>query len=86
VVSSPLTAGLLDMLKNDIVPRLLAEAPGQPSDEELKANSLLHRFTLVFDREGYSPEFFLGACPRHAPFEDCLSHLLQVSQTRLAGI
>ena len=59
VVSSPLTAGLLDMLKNDIVPRLLAEVPGQPSDEELKANPLLHRFTLVFDREGYSPEFFL---------------------------
>jgi hypothetical protein len=59
VVSSPFTAGLLDMLKNDIVPRLLAEVPGQPSDEELKANPLLHRFTLVFDREGYSPEFFL---------------------------
>jgi hypothetical protein len=58
VVSSPFTAGLLDMLKNDIVPRLLAEVPGQPSDEELKANPLLHRFTLVFDREGYSPEFF----------------------------
>lgn len=58
-ISSPLTSGLLDTLRNDIVPRLLADVPGQPSDEELKANPLLHRFTLVFDREGYSPEFFL---------------------------
>jgi hypothetical protein len=58
VVSSPFTAGLLDMLKREIVPRLLAEVPGQPSPEELAADPYLHRFTLVFDREGYSPEFF----------------------------
>jgi hypothetical protein len=58
VVSSPLTPGLLDTLKREIVPRLLAEVPGQPLPEELAANPYLHRFTLVFDREGYSPEFF----------------------------
>jgi hypothetical protein len=58
VVSSPFTAGLLDMLKREIVPRLLAEVPGQPSPEELAADPYLLRFTLVFDREGYSPEFF----------------------------
>lgn len=59
-ISSPFTSGLLNTLKNDIVPRLLAEVPGQPSEEEMKANPLLHRFTLVFDREGYSPDFFLA--------------------------
>ena len=58
VVSSPFTAGLLDTLKREIVPRLLAEVPSQPSAEELAADPYLHRFTLVFDREGYSPEFF----------------------------
>jgi hypothetical protein len=58
VISSPFTAGLLDMLKREIVPRLLAEVPGQPSPEELAADPYLHRFTLVFDREGYSPDFF----------------------------
>jgi hypothetical protein len=58
VISSPLTAGLLDMLKREIVPRLLAEVPGQPSLEELAEAPYLHRFTLVFDREGYSPDFF----------------------------
>ena len=30
--------------------------PNQPSQEQLDADPLLHRFTLVFDREGYSPE------------------------------
>ena len=57
-IQSPFTAGLLDMLKRTIVPRLLVEVPGQPSSEELAADPYLHRFTLVFDREGYSPEFF----------------------------
>jgi hypothetical protein len=40
------------------VPRLRVEAPGQPGEEELKADSLLSRFSIVFDREGYSPSFF----------------------------
>jgi hypothetical protein len=58
VISSALTPGLLAILKNQIVPRLLAEVPGQPSEEELAAHPDRPRFTLVFDREGYSPEFF----------------------------
>ena len=57
-ISSVLTPGLLATLKNDIVPRLLAEVPGQASEEELAADPYRHRFTLVFDREGYSPDFF----------------------------
>jgi hypothetical protein len=44
-------------LRQSIVPRLLAEAP-QPSVEALAADLLLPRFTLIFDREGYSPDFF----------------------------
>ena len=58
VISSVLTAGLLATLKSDIVPRLLAEVPGQPSEEDLAADPYRRRFTLVFDREGYSPDFF----------------------------
>ncbi len=60
VVGSELTAGLLASLKDDIVPRLLAEAPGQPTEAELAADPYRTRFTLVFDREGYSPDFFQG--------------------------
>ena len=58
VVSTALTGGLLSMLREEIVPRLLKEVPNQPSMAELEADSALHRFVLLFDREGYSPEFF----------------------------
>jgi hypothetical protein len=58
VLSTPLTDGLLAMLRQEIVPRLLEEVPRQPSPEQLAADPLLARFTLVFDREGYSPAFF----------------------------
>jgi hypothetical protein len=45
-------------LQSDIVPRLLKDVPGQPTDEQLKADSYLSRFVIIFDREGYSPAFF----------------------------
>ncbi|MBF0530650.1 MAG: hypothetical protein HQK55_15570 [Deltaproteobacteria bacterium] len=50
--------GLLKTLENDIVPRLLQDIPNQPTERELKDNPHLCRFILVFDREGYSPNFF----------------------------
>ena len=46
------------VLEEQIVPRLLREVPGQPSEAELAANPWRCRFTLIFDRAGYSPEFF----------------------------
>lgn len=55
-----ISSGLINALNNDIVPRLLEEVPNQPSAEALQANPLLHRFTVIFDREGYSPELFLS--------------------------
>lgn len=58
VVTTPLTSGLLEMLRQEIVPRLLRDVPGQPSAEELEGEPSRHRFMLVFDREGYSPAFF----------------------------
>jgi hypothetical protein len=50
--------GLLKVLEEQIVPRLLAEVPRQPSAEALAANRYLARLTMIFDRAGYSPEFF----------------------------
>ena len=49
--------GLLQVLEHQIVPRLEKEVPNQPSAEQLAADANLHRFTLIFDREGYSPAF-----------------------------
>jgi hypothetical protein len=58
VVSQPVDPGLLQVLERDIVPRLEEDIPNQPSIQQLDADPLLHRFTVVFDREGYSPDFF----------------------------
>jgi hypothetical protein len=57
-VERPIDHGLLEVLKSDIVPRLLRDIPGQPTAEELEANRYRARFVIVFDREGYSPGFF----------------------------
>jgi hypothetical protein len=50
VVTQPVNSGLIAALREQVLPALLAAtaaaAPGAP------------RFTLVFDREGYSPELF----------------------------
>jgi hypothetical protein len=58
VVSTPFTTGLLDILKREITPQLMQDVPNQPSQQELEANPHRHRFTMIFDREGYSPAFF----------------------------
>ena len=58
VISEAVSKGLISILESDIVPRLLKDVPNQPTAEQLKANPNLYRFILVFDREGYSPNFF----------------------------
>jgi transposase len=57
--------GLLEVLRNDIVPRLLREVPGQPTDEQLQQNPYSSRFVIIFDREGYSPTFFREMWQQH---------------------
>lgn len=57
VITQTVNPGLVAMLREKIVPRLLAEAP-QPTEEALQADPQAVRFTLVVDREGYSPALF----------------------------
>ena len=57
VVNKAVDPGLLLVLEDEIVPRLECDVPAQPSLLELAENPFSHRFTLVFDREGYSPIF-----------------------------
>jgi transposase len=57
-VERPIDHGLLEALRSDIVPRLLKDVPTQPTAAELKADRYRARFAILFDREGYSPEFF----------------------------
>lgn len=57
-VTKPIDPGLQTTLETDIVPRLLTDIPNQPATEALATDPHLHRFTLIFDREGYSPALF----------------------------
>jgi prepilin-type processing-associated H-X9-DG protein len=64
-IEKPVDPGMIKTLENDIVPRLINDIPGQPTQEQLDANKKLHRFVLVFDREGYSPGFFKRMWKKH---------------------
>ena len=44
---------------------MLREVPGQPTAEELEADRYRSRFTIIFDREGYSPAFFREMWQQH---------------------
>lgn len=57
-INQPVDPGMIEVLREQIVPRLEADIANQPTAEQLKADPLASRFTLVFDREGYSPGFF----------------------------
>ncbi len=57
--------GLLKVLEETIVPRLLSEVPNQPDQQALLDNRHLSRLVMVFDREGYSPAFFKRMWSEH---------------------
>ena len=57
-IERPIDHGMLEAIESDIVPRLLKEVPDQPTPQELEADPHRSRFLLIFDREGYSPDFF----------------------------
>ena len=64
-VERPIDHGMLEAIENDIVPRLLRDVPGQPTQQELDADPYRSRFLLIFDREGYSPSFFQRMWQQH---------------------
>ena len=67
VVTCSVDAGLIQVLREEIIPRLKIDVPGQPSEQALAENPLLSRFTLVFDREGYSPDFLPNSKKSESP-------------------
>ena len=57
-ITKAVDPGLIHVLEHDIVPRLLKDVPGQSSQKQLDEDKWQPRFTIVFDREGYSPGLF----------------------------
>ena len=51
--------GLIATLKQDVIPWLEANVPKTPEQEQrLRDDARAHWFSVVFDREGYSPDWF----------------------------
>jgi hypothetical protein len=58
VISKTVNEGMIAALEESIIPQLLLDAPGLPTEEELEANPYLHRFIIVVDREASSWRLF----------------------------
>ena len=56
---------LLEMLEKQIIPTLLNEMPSKYTCQKLQDDPGLPRFTIVFDREAYSPVFFQKLWEQH---------------------
>lgn len=65
VVERPIDHGIQEVLRNDVVPRLLKEVPNQPTQNQLDLDPYLSRFVIVFDREGYSPPLLREMWQQH---------------------
>jgi len=57
-VTGQVNEKLQEMITTQLAPRLLELTNGKVNQQELDTDELLPRFTLVFDREAYSPSFF----------------------------
>ncbi len=65
VVTGQVNEKLGEAIEKEIIPRLLNEVSIPVTQEELDADPDLPRFTLVFDREAYSPDFFKRLWDKH---------------------
>lgn len=64
-INKEVDPGLIKVIEGEIVPRLERQVPAQPSAERLEEDPSLPRFTLIFDREGYSPALMLRLKKKH---------------------
>ena len=58
-ITKTVNVGFIKVIKEDIVPKLEKDVPDQPTQEELSSDKHLHKFMLIYDREGYSDDFML---------------------------
>jgi hypothetical protein len=75
VVHKTINEGMIQVLKDEIIPRLDNDVPNQPTAEELASNPKLHRYMIVFDREGYSVDFFALLSEQHIAFCSYRKHV-----------
>ncbi|MBU0570516.1 MAG: hypothetical protein KKC50_00500 [Candidatus Omnitrophica bacterium] len=65
VISTALNSGMLSVLRGEMIPRILEELPDKPTKKELEEDPGRSVCSIVFDREGYSPEFIKEQWDNH---------------------
>lgn len=58
VVNKTISNGLIQTIKEDLLDKFNSDVSNQPTQKELAENKYISRYMLIFDREGYSPDFF----------------------------
>jgi len=58
-VNKEVDHGLVQALRGDVLPWLEANLPTAEHQQRMAADPRVPRFTVIFDREGYSPDLFL---------------------------
>src|SRR5437773_10986583 len=93
-VNKEVDPGLIATLKQDVIPWLEANVAKTPEQQRrLAEDARAHWFTLVYDREGYSPELFAQMKKeriailtyRKFPQEDWRKEEFQLHSVELAG-
>lgn len=93
-VNKEVDPGLIATLQNDVIPWLEKLAPKTAGQEQrLAADPRAHWFTVVFDREGYSPNFFAELFQKRIailtyhkfPKENWRSEEFTIHRVQLAG-
>src|ERR1019366_10703538 len=75
-VNKEVDPGLLATLRSDLVLWLETNAPvSDELQQRMRDNPRQHRFTLVFDREAYSPEFFAEMRRITFPSRNCRNRI-----------
>lgn len=59
MVNQAVDPGMIEVIERDILPQLNERVPVQHEPRDDATPRPRHRFTLVFDREGYSPDFLM---------------------------
>jgi len=72
VVTQPIHSGPIAALREQVIPRLLADAPAL--EEAKKDDPQAIRFTIIVDREAYSPKLFAELKAQHIGVLTCHKH------------
>jgi hypothetical protein len=65
-ITAEVNEKMIEMLENEIIPRFVElHVPNEKQAAEMSKNPDYPLFTLVFDREGYSPAFFKRIWDKH---------------------